>query len=147
MPVKKIIGGWLFMFSLATAASVAAEDMTPSGTITIDETQVMLILGGDVGHGTLSYQGNEFKFKSKGLKVGGFGVHKMDLTGEVYDLKDLADFPGLYFEAEVGADMVKGKGDAWLKNDKGTRLHLHSKSEGLALSIGVEGFDIELEDM
>jgi len=142
----KVLKTTLFSLSLAVASMVLAENRQPDATVTIDETQVMLILGGDHGHGTLTYQGNEYKFKASGLKVGGVGIHKMDMTGEVYDLKSLDDFTGLYFEAEAGADLVKGKGFYSLKNDKGTILHLKSKSEGLALSVGVEGFDVKFVD-
>jgi len=140
------IASLLFALSLSAAIPAFAEDETPSGTVVIDETQVMLIVGGDSGHGTLTFQGNDYKFKAKGLKVGGIGVHKMDLTGEVYHLNNLADFTGLYAEAEAGVDVLKGKGYYSLKNDKGTVMHLRSKSEGVALSVGVEGFDIELEN-
>lgn len=43
----------------------------PSGTVEIEETQAMLILGGDWGHGTLHFNGKDQKFKSKGVKLGG----------------------------------------------------------------------------
>ena len=43
---------------------------------------------------------------------------------------------------EAGITGVKGREGSWVKNDKGVSLHLTSKSEGLALSIGVEGLKI-----
>lgn len=143
---RKTLRIFLFTLALGTSGAMYAEDRQPDATVVIDETQVMLILGGDHGHGTLTYQGNDYRFKASGLKVGGVGIHKMDMTGDVYNLASLDDFTGLYFEAEAGADLVKGKGVYSLKNDKGTILHLKSKSEGLALSVGVEGFDIEFVD-
>jgi len=132
------------LWSGSTGALWAQEQ--PSGTVTIDEVQVMLIVGGDHGEGKLSYDGKEYKFKAGGLKLGGMGVHKMDMSGEVYGLTKVDDFPGLYLAAEAGADMAKGAGEIWLKNDKGVRMHLKSKSEGLALSGGVEGFDVSFVD-
>jgi hypothetical protein len=80
------------------------------------------------------------------LKLGGVGVHKMKMTGNVYELNRVEDFDGLYFAAEAGATFAKGGSGVWLKNDDGVVMHLKSKNEGLALAIGVEGFNITLED-
>lgn len=132
--------------SLNAGAAYSAEQEQPSGTVDIDEVQVMLILGGDHGHGTLHYKGKDYRFKASGLKVGGVGVHKMDMTGEVYHLDDVDHFDGLYVAAEAGADIGKGASGIWLKNDDGTVMHLHSKGEGIALAIGVEGFDVSFVD-
>ena len=138
----------MLMLPLLLAANAAmSEDKTPSGTVTIDETQIMWMVGGSIGGGTLNYQGKTYKFKLDGLKLGGFGVHKFKLQGDVYDLNDIADFPGVYGEAEAGATFAKlGKGDVVLKNTKGVVLHLKSpSSEGFALDLGVEGVDVRLE--
>ena len=139
---------WLLLFALLLSVRFAlAEDETPSGTIVIDETQIMWIVGGDIGGGKLHYQGKEYKFKTDGLKLGGFGVNKVKLTGDVYGLNAVADFPGLYGVAEAGAAVAKaGKGDFVMKNDKGVILHLKAEGTGLALDLGVEGLKITLED-
>ena len=82
-----------------------------------------------------------------GVKLGGIGVHKVDLNGDVFDLNDIADFPGVYAEAEAGFTLADaGKGDFWLENHKGVKLRLKSpQSEGLALDLGVEGVDIRMK--
>jgi hypothetical protein len=132
---------------LAVANAVVAEEKKPSGTVTIDETQIMWVVGGDIGGGTLQYQGESYGFQIGGLKLGGFGVHQVKLKGDVWDLYDVGDFPGLYAAAEVGytADDA-GEGDIWLQNDKGVKLRLKSpQSEGIALDLGVEGIDIRME--
>jgi hypothetical protein len=128
-----------------TAATI--EGKTASGTVVIDEYQIMWMVGGDIGGGTLEFQGQSHKFKMGGLKLGGFGAHKVKLAGDVWDLKDLADFSGLYAEAEIGFTVADaGKGDFWLVNDKGVKLRLKSPSSmGVALDLGVEGVDIRLE--
>jgi hypothetical protein len=144
---KKLAAFLLVVPFLAAANAVMAEEKTPSGTVVIDETQIMWIVGGDIGGGTLEYQGQSYPFKMDGLKLGGFGVHKLELTGDVYDLEDVADFPGVYAEAEVGFTVADAcKGDFWLQNDKGVKLRLKSpESQGIALDLGVEGADIRLE--
>jgi hypothetical protein len=120
-----------------------AEDEQPSGTIKIDQTQVELILGGDIGKGHLTTDGKTYTFKTGGLKLGGIGIHKEHLVGDVYGSNEAADVAGIYFDAEAGITLAKGKGGMWLKNSKGVSLHLKSADDtGLALSIGVEGFSI-----
>jgi len=131
----------------STTDVAKAGQKTASGTIVIDEYQIMWMVGGDIGGGTLEFQGRSHKFKMGGLKLGGFGAHKVKLTGDVWDLKNLADFAGVYAEAEVGITVVDaGRGDFWLENDKGVKLRLKSpKSQGIALDLGVEGVDIRLK--
>ena len=137
--VKRVV--WLLVLPLVLSAQFAlAEDKTPSGTIVIDETQIMWIVGGDIGGGTLHFQGRSYKFKTDGLKLGGFGVNKVKLTGDVYDLKNIADFTGAYGVAEAGVTLGNAsKGDFVMKNDKGVVLHLKSAAQGIALDLPVQG--------
>ena len=143
--VKRVV--WLLVISLLLSMQlVTAEEKTPSATIVIDETQIMWIVGGDIGGGTLHFQGKSYKFKTDGLKLGGFGVNKVKLTGDVYDLKNVADFAGIYGVAEAGATLGNAsKGDFVMKNDKGVILHLKSAAQGIALDLGLEGLRITLE--
>jgi hypothetical protein len=143
--VKRVV--WLLVVPLLLSAKFAlAEEKTPSGTIVIDETQIMWIVGGDIGGGTLNYQGESYKFKTDGLKLGGFGVNKVKLTGDVYDLKTIADFAGVYGVAEAGVTLGNAsKGDFVMKNDKGVILHLKAAAQGIALDLGVEGLKIRME--
>ena len=83
--------------------------------------------------------------KTGGLKFGGIGVQKIHVTGNVYHLDKLKDFPGTYIEFEVGASVVKGAGELWLKNDKGVTLHLQSKSSGLAFDLSAAGLKISMK--
>ena len=137
----------LLLVPLLLSAGIAlAEDKTPSGTILIDETQVMWIVGGDIGGGTLGFQGESYKFKTDGLKLGGFGIHKVKLTGDVYDLENAEDFAGVYGVAEAGVTLGNAsKGDTVMKNDKGVILHLKSAAQGIALDLGVEGMKVTME--
>lgn len=143
--LRKLIGGLSVVALLCAGFSAGAVAETESGTIVIDETQVMLIAGGDFGGGTLTTGGKAYKFKTGGLKLGGVGIHKVKLSGEVYDLKDVADFPGVYGAVEAGVTIVKGKDEILLKNDKGVTIKMKSKSEGVALNLGVEGMKITME--
>ena len=137
--------------AVATALMMAgglaiADDDAPTGTVTIKETEVGLILGGDWGHGTLNFDEEAHMFHMGGVKVGGLGVTKATVTGDVYHLNNIEDFSGTYFKAEAGATLVKGRTGTWVKNDKGVSIHLVQKTAGAALSIGVEGLKITLQD-
>jgi hypothetical protein len=141
------MSAWLLLIPLLLSAGIVpAENTTPSGTILIDETQVMWIVGGDIGGGTLNFQGESHKFKTDGLKLGGFGIHKVKLTGDVYHLENVEDFAGVYGVAEAGATLGNAsKGDFVMKNDKGVVLHLKSAAQGIALDLGVEGMKVTME--
>jgi hypothetical protein len=136
----------LFITGCSSTGTEKMETMDPNanGYVTIDETQVMLILGGSHGNGTLKYKDAEHKFKLKGVKLGGIGIEDLKFTGNVYDLTKLADFDGDYFSAEASAALVEGKGGFWMKNDKGVSIHLSGSSEGAGLGLGVEGVGISL---
>ena len=134
----------ILLAAIATLGVPAiGEDSQPSGTIVIDQTQVELILGGDLGKGHLTAGGKNYTFKTGGLKLGGIGIHTEHLIGHVYHMTATQHFEGTYFEAEAGLTLAKGKGGLWMKNGKGISIHLHSADDsGVALSIGVEGFRI-----
>ena len=119
-------------------------DPNANGYVMIDETQVMLILGGSHGTGTLKYKDAEHKFKLNGVKLGGIGYEDLTFTGNVYNLTKLEDFDGTYFSAEAAFAVVKGKGGFWMKNSEGVSIHLSGSSEGGALGLGVEGVGISL---
>jgi hypothetical protein len=105
----------------------------------------MALVGGDMGGGTLLLGDKSYSFKTGGIKLGGVGVHKVHLVGDVYHLNKVADFPGVYATAEAGITVVKGIGGMWLKNDKGVVIHMKSSAEGLALSVGAEGLKISMK--
>jgi hypothetical protein len=142
---RKLLAMLLIVPVFLSGGAVVAADKTPSGTLVIDETQVMVLVGGDVGGGTLLLDDKSYSFKTGGLKIGGLGIHKVHLVGDVYDLKDVADFPGVYFAAEAGITLARGKGGFWLKNDKGVTLHMKARAKGVALDIGVEGLEITMD--
>lgn len=139
---------WVILIApLLLAGDALADKKDPSATLVIDETQVMAILGGDLGGGTLLFGDESYGFKTGGLKLGGLGVHKIHLVGYVYELNDVADFPGVYFSAQAGFTVGDAsKQGLWLKNSNGVTLHLKtSGAKGLALSTGVEGFKITMK--
>jgi len=136
----------LLLVLLLSATLACAADPQPSGTVKIDETQVMLIVGGDMGGGKLDFNGTVHDFKVGGLTVGAkVGIQDLRVSGEVYYLNNVQDFPGIYFEAQAGFSVVGGESGMWLKNDKGVTMHLKSSNEGLAINIGVDGLQVKMD--
>ena len=131
---------------LLIASVASAEEKIPSGTVEIDETQLGFIIGGDIGKGVLHYKGVDFYFKTGGIKVGGMGIAKISAVGEVYDLFDIDQFPGIYVTGDYGIALGGGVGGLVLKNENGVYLRLRSTLEGVALAVGLEGITIKLED-
>ncbi len=140
---KKLVS-LMFVSTLLLTSTAYASDPVKSGTVVIDETQVSLILGGDMGGGVVVMGDESRSFKTTGIKLGGIGVHKLHLVGNVYDLKKMEDFAGVYATFQMGATLgYADKNALWLKNTKGVKINLKSSAgEGVSLAIGVEGLDI-----
>ena len=137
---------WIMaLVMVVTGSAVWAEEEKPSATLVIEETQVMALIGGSMGGGTLLIDDESHSFKTGGLKFGGIGVQKIHVAGDVYHLDKLKDFPGTYIEFEADTTVVKGTGELWLKNDKGVTLHLQSKSSGLAFDLSAAGLKISMK--
>ena len=147
MKTFKMLSKLLIALILVLAAGVVnASDQKPSGTIKIISTEVMALIGGSKGEGTLTINGAEHSFKISGASVGAsVGVQKLHISGEVYHLSDVADFAGVYFQMEAGITLVKGTTGMWLKNKKGVTLHLKTSNEGVALQLGSGGLKIAMK--
>jgi hypothetical protein len=130
--------------SKSTTATKSQTGEWPSGSIHFEEWQFMALLADNEGHGTLGYNRKTYKFKVTGMGAGGYGVDKLSATGEVYRLKDIANFPGNYSELRGGIVLGKGIGGLYIRNDKGVAIKLKTHAEGVALSIGVQGLTIQM---
>ena len=101
---------------------------------------------GNLGGGTLKFGGKSYDFTVGGLGIGGIGLSKITATGTVYNLTELAHFPGAYVQGRYGmaiGDVSTGK--LWLKNSHGVVLELQAEREGLALSLGGDAVYIDLD--
>jgi hypothetical protein len=118
----------------------------PSGFVDMEEVSIAYLGQAGGGKGTLTFQGQTYPFEIAGLGGGGIGVSKLDASGEVYNLSDVAQFPGAYGEGRYGAVIGDAStGDLWLENNAGVVMHLKAKREGLMLSLGADVVDIRME--
>jgi hypothetical protein len=123
--------------------SFAAQEQ-PSGTVSISSTSVAIGFGVNWGHGTLNFNGKEYKFKINGLSVVDLGVSSVEVTGEVYHLQHLSDFAGNYVAASAGIDAVKGAGATAMENEHDVVLILKSVKQGVQFTLAVGGARVKL---
>jgi hypothetical protein len=123
----------------------AVKGQTPDGTVEMHEVQAAYIGSGSGGTGVLIFRGGEYPFEVGGVGVGGIGLSTVEARGEVYNLSDLAQFPGTYGQARYGfAIGTASAGDLWMQNEAGVIMHLKAKREGLMLSLGGDAVVISI---
>ena len=111
----------------------------------LHEGSVAAGIGWSWGGGELNYAGKAHKFKIAGLSVAEVGVTKAEATGHVYNLKNLADFNGVYAAAATEGTAGKGAGVSSLRNEKGVVINLKSETKGANIKIAAEGLKLTLE--
>ena len=116
--------------------------MSPVGTVSMSE---VIAVGAAAGKGMLNFQGQSYPFKLVGGVTGGGGASNTQANGNVYNLKNVSDFGGLYTQSSGGAGLDRSStSDLWLRNRAGVVLHLSGTQTGLTLSLGREEILIEM---
>src|ERR1700679_651056 len=95
-----------------TAQSIAG--LTPSGTVKLTEA---FVGGAGIGKGVLTFKGKTYPFRLLGSVIGPGSVSKIDVSGDIYKLDDISQFPGPYAQGngQIGLE-TSGAGDLWLQN-------------------------------
>ncbi|MDP3621834.1 MAG: EipA family protein [Polynucleobacter sp.] len=145
--LRKVVLGLMLPISMLSFNALAADPpKKPSGTVSINETQFALIIGGSTGGGVLTYEGKKHPFKISGISLGAnVGVSKLSAVGEVYDLKELAKFQGTFTKLESSITLGGGVGGTILKNENGVIMRLTSTSEGLQLNLSTSGVTVKFD--
>ncbi len=145
--IRKILSCLILGLSiLSFGVSAADAPKKPSGTVSINETQFALIIGGSTGGGVLTYQGKKYPFKIGGMSLGAnVGASKLAATGEVYDLTDVSKFPGTFTKLESSITLGGGVGGTVLRNENGVIMRLTSTSEGLQLNLSASGVTVKFD--
>jgi len=129
---------------LAVTPSGAAQPLYPMGSVSIDLTSVAAGIGTSWGSGTLRFEGKVYPFKVSGLTVGDVGISTINAVGNVYNLKSASDLSGNYVAAGAGLTLAGGVGGVTMKNQRGVLINLYTVQQGLQLTIGPQGFNIDL---
>jgi hypothetical protein len=138
----------LTTLALAAALPAAAGDVQ-SGTLTMSSWKVAFIGSAGQSKAVLNYGGKSRKFKMTGLGIGGVEISSSDATGVVYNRKSADDFLGAYSSGRsgvtLGDEVIKDK-MLWLENEKGVKIELKTKKEGIELNLGTDGSVITWDD-
>jgi len=134
-----------FLVMTLASNAVPAEKAKPSGKVSIESKSVAIGIGVSWGDGKLSFKGKEHPFSIDGLTLVDFGISKASAVGDVYNLTDVAKFPGTYVAAEAGFALAGGMGGVVLRNQDGVVMHLRSTSKGAKLQLGPSGMTIKLK--
>ncbi len=118
----------------------------PMGFVSITLKRVGAGVGMEWGKGVLTYKGKKYTFKVKGMQIGAVGISKVTAKGEVYNLFELAEFPGQYGAVEASAAIFKGKEVHDFKNPKGVHIVFKGTQKGMNLAFGPEGFTVRMEE-
>ena len=147
MNLRKYVGALFLGLALISASVMAADPAkAPSGSVTINETQFALIIGGSTGGGVLTYKGKQYPFKITGISLGAnIGVSKLSAVGEVYELNDIAKFDGTFTKLDGSITLGGGVGGSVLKNENGVIMRLTSTSQGIQLNLSASGVSVKLD--
>ena len=134
--------------SAADASSTApvAEGAIPSAYVWLSGGTVAVGIGYTWGHGTLYYSKDQkqYKFKLSGVSIADVGGAGITAEGEVYNLTTPADLGGDYKAVTAGVTVIEGGSLAYLKNDKGVVIKLHSQTGGLRFNLSASGVHLTL---
>jgi hypothetical protein len=153
---KLLLGLFATVFISAVAAAdgaatppPVAEGDIPSGYAWLSGGSIAIGIGYTWGHGTLYYSKyqKQYKFKLSGISVADVGGAGITAEGEVYNLTNPADLTGDYSAVTAGITVIEGGSVAYLKNDKGVVIKLHSQTGGLRFNLSANGLHITLQQM
>ena len=114
------------------------------GTLNLAGGTVAAGIGYSWGHGNLTYGGASHRFKISGVSIVDVGAANISASGHVYNLKNLADFNGNYVAMTAGVTVAGGGSAAYLKNEHGVVIKLHSSDVGLRFALSADGVKVKL---
>jgi len=131
---------------LFVAAPVFAQSAAPDATMTLSGGSLAAGVGYTWGDGVLRYKGKAYNFTVNGLSVADIGASHIEGVGDVYNLRNVADFAGDYVAAGAGATVAGGGSVAAMENEHGVIIHFHSTTQGLRLTAAASGINVALQE-
>jgi hypothetical protein len=131
----------------ASSTPAIAEGAIPSAYVWLSGGSVAIGIGYTWGHGTLYYSKDQkqYKFKLSGVSIADVGGAGINAEGEVYNLTSPADLSGDYTAVTAGVTIIEGGSVAYLKNQKGVVIKLHSQTGGLRFNLSTNGMHLTLQ--
>ncbi len=127
-------------------AALPAANSRPDARVEITHWQLGMMGQVSWGDGVLIYRGRRLPFRVRGAGVGGVGMARVRASGDVFNLRDVSQFPGVYAQARTGIVTPGAQmgGILWLQNTSGVQLRLRPRRTGLAAQVGADGVLIEM---
>jgi hypothetical protein len=134
-------------FCLVAVVSVGAQEQPvyPVGTIKFETTSIAAGIGVTWGGGTFTFQGKQYPISVGGLGVGAVGISTVSAIGDVYYLTKASDLAGTYYGITGGIAIAGGVKGILAKNQNGVVLDISATQKGVNLTIGVNGFTINMK--
>ena len=142
---RKLVGLAIIGAMLLIAPIGRAAEEKPDATVKMTGKALSAGVGYSWGSGVLTYQGKEYPFSISGISAGDIGFNVAELSGEVFNLKDFADFNGNYTSFAAGITVAGGGSGATMRNQNGVVMNVVGTSKGLTFKLGVDGLKIELK--
>lgn len=145
--MRRTIVTWVVVGSVVSllAGLAAAQAKKPDATLVLTEGSVAAGIGYSWGKGTLTFGGKNYPVKIEGISVGEVGVQRATASGEVFNLKKLADFNGNYTAGSAGATVAGGAGISTMRNQNGVVIELKSTTQGASLKLAVQGLKLTVQ--
>ncbi|MEO8752085.1 MAG: hypothetical protein ABI624_05345 [Casimicrobiaceae bacterium] len=93
----------------------------------------------------MTYQGKDYPVSVDGLTVGSVGISEAKANGNVFGLKTLADFDGVYTAAKLGAAVGAGADMTTMRNEHGVVIELTAKTTGVKVTAGPGGVKLKIK--
>lgn len=125
--------------------SVSSHAYAATGSVRIKIAKVGFIVGAAGGTGTLTFHGQRYPLRIRGVSAGTIGAAGANLVGTASNLRAAADIAGTYSAVSTGVAVAAGAKTAVLRNSNGVVLQLQGKQIGLEASISLAGLTISLK--
>lgn len=135
----------LFALVLFRATPATAEELIPSGTVSLTATSVAAGIGVQWGEGILTFAGRQYPFSLQGLQVLGMGYAQVTAEGTVHGLQNIEEFEGVYAAVAASAAAGSGPGTVVMQNPHDVAIYLHATQEGVQLTLAAGGVEVKLK--
>jgi hypothetical protein len=97
-----------------------------------------------IGSGNLFYETQKYGLSISGVKVSGFRITRIELTGTALNLGSAADIIGTYTGADAGVSTVEHAKTARLENPKGAVLEIQGVNLSRKFTLNLDGITIKI---
>jgi hypothetical protein len=97
-----------------------------------------------IGSGNLFYETQKYGLSISGIKVSGFRITRIELTGTALNLDSAADIIGTYTGADAGGSTVGRAKTARLENPKGAVLEIQGVNLSRKFTLNLDGMTIKI---